>query len=140
MASAPSGGRPCSGRAAAGQGLSSTSKEARGNPEPRNALLRPRGSASQKPVHPGEVKRHAWTTGPGLRPHYNPQSPVRRCCTREAVTERDRQGEADMVAIGDDALYWRQKVTRGQGLRIWVSFLKRVCKLSCWVTLNSCYV
>lgn len=83
-ASAPPGGHPCSGQAAAGQGLSNTSKEVCGSREFSRVPPQPRGIGwSEACAYSG----HDGTIGPGLPPHYNPQSSVRRCWPREAVTQ-----------------------------------------------------
>lgn len=92
LASAPPGGHPRGGQAAASQGLSSASREARRRPEPSGRLSQPRGSAGQTLARPRGGGRPAGTTDSGLRPHYNPQSAARRC-PREAVTQWSRQGK-----------------------------------------------
>lgn len=115
VATAPPGGHSRGGQATASQGLSSASREARWRPEISRALSQPRGSAGQKPVRPRETGPHVRTTGPGVSPHYNPQSPARRC-PRKAVTHEAVRERGSTVAGVDDVSAGGRQVTRGQGL------------------------
>lgn len=63
----------------------------------------------------GKFGSHVRTTGPGVSPHYNPQSPARRC-PRKAVTHEAVRERGSTVAGVDDVSAGGRQVTRGQGL------------------------